>query len=196
MSTVLFKRGTTSDMDDTTITDGLLYFNTETYKIYMDNGTERLQYGGDTDLISSTSDALATNTFSATAEINLFPLKTTVVDTMSNALAVTSHYIPLGCLAFSEALGTTDFSDVGDGTISGGLTALRGETLESTLASGSTSLTLTSTILTSTSYIDVYTDVYGVNPTAITTDTNAMTITLTFKAQSSSVVVRVVVRNM
>ena len=39
MSTVLFKRGSTSDMNDTNIQDGLLFFNTETYKIYMDNGT-------------------------------------------------------------------------------------------------------------------------------------------------------------
>lgn len=124
MSTVLFKRGSTSDMDDTNIQDGLLFFNTETYKIYMDNGTERLQYGGDTDLISNPEDALATNTFNANATLGLFTQKATVVDSKANALSVTQSYIPLGCLAFKEALGTSDYSTVGNGTISGALVSL------------------------------------------------------------------------
>ena len=61
MSTVLFKRGSNAQMADTSIQDGLLYFNTEDHKIYMDNGSERLQYGGDTDLISNPSNATVTN---------------------------------------------------------------------------------------------------------------------------------------
>ena len=80
MSTVLFKRGSTSDMNDTNIQDGLLFFNTETYKIYMDNGTERIQYGGDTDLISSAEDASLTNAFNAETSLGLFSQKATVVD--------------------------------------------------------------------------------------------------------------------
>jgi hypothetical protein len=162
----------------------------------MDNGSERLQYGGDTDLISNPSNATVTNVFSATASLNIFPQKETVVDNMSNALAVTQDYIPLGCLAFKEAVGNTDFSAVGDGTISGGLVALRGETLTGTLAAGATTLTLNSAILTANSYIDVYTNNWKVAPSNVTTNNISKTITLTFDSQNNSVQVKVVVKNM
>lgn len=194
MATVLFKR--TDDPDDVPIVDGQLVFSTSNYKIYMDNGTERLQYGGDTDLIADPSDATVTNAFSATGSLNLFLQKTTVVDTKANALAVTQNYIPLGCLAFKEMLGTENYANVGDGTVSGALVSLRGETLNGTLAIGETTITLNSSILTSTSYIDVYTDDWAVTPTSVVSDSTDGTITLTFKAQSATVSVKVVVRNM
>ena len=196
MSTVLFKRGSNAQMADTSIQDGLLYFNTEDHKIYMDNGSERLQYGGDTDLISNPSNATVTNVFSATASLNIFPQKETVVDDMTNALAVTQNYIPLGCLAFKEAVGTTDFSAVGDGTISGALVALRGETLTATLAAGGTTLTLNSTILTSTSDITVLTDNWQITPSNVVGNATNKTITLTFGAQSVSVGVKVIIQNL
>ena len=119
MATVSFKRGTTTQMNNTPVTDGMLFYNTENHKIFMDNGSERLQYGGDTDLISDPSEATVTNVFSATSSVDLFPLKTTVLDSKTNALAVTQEHIPLGCLAFKSAVGTTDISTIGDGTISG-----------------------------------------------------------------------------
>lgn len=196
MSTVLFKRGSNAQMADTSIQDGLLYFNTEDHKIYMDNGSERLQYGGDTDLISNPSNATVTNVFSATASLNIFPQKETVVDDMTNALAVTQNYIPLGCLAFKEAVGTTNFSAVGDGTISGALVALRGETLTATLAAGETTLTLNSTILTSTSDITVLTDNWKITPRNVVGNAINKTITLTFDAQSVSVGVKVIIQNL
>ena len=195
MSTILFKRGTIGEMNNTPITDGMLYFCTSDYKIYMDNGNTRLQYGGDTSLISNPAQATATNTFNASASVNLFLQKTTVVDTKSAALAVTSSYIPLGCLAFKEALGTTNYSGVGNGTISGGLVALKGETLQGTLNVGSTSLTLNSTILTANSLVDIYTDPPMISPTQVTTNNTNKTITLTFKEQESAVGVKVLVRN-
>ena len=113
MSTVMFKRGDNITMDNTPVQDGLLFFNEEDHKIYMDNGNQRLQYGGDTALISSASQASSTNAFNASASVNLFLQKTTVVDTKANALAVTQNYIPLGCLAFKEMLGTSNYSSVG-----------------------------------------------------------------------------------
>lgn len=124
MSTVLFKRGNTADMNDTAITDGLLYFNEENHKIYMDNGTERLQYGGDTELIDNPAEATLTNAFSSRGSLDLFAQKTTVVDSKASALSVTQQYIPLGCLAFKEALGTATTVGIGDGTVSGGLIAV------------------------------------------------------------------------
>lgn len=118
MSTVLFKRGTETEMNNTPIVDGSLYFCTSNHKIYMDNGNDRLQYGGDTSIISDPSQASSSNVFSASATVNLFLQKTTVVDTKSAALAVTQNYIPLGCKAFKEAIGTVDYSGVGNGTLS------------------------------------------------------------------------------
>ena len=194
MATVLFKR--TDNPDDVPIVDGQLVFSTTNYKIYMDNGTERLQYGGDTDLITDPTSATVTNAFSATGSLSLFLQKTTVVDTKANALAVTQNYIPLGCLAFKEMLGTEDYANVGDGTVSGALVSLRGETLSGTLAIGQTTITLNSSILTSTSYIDVYTDNWTVTPQTVVSNATNKTITLTFKAQSATVAVKVVVRNM
>lgn len=194
MATVLFKR--TDNPDDVPIVDGQLVFSTTNYKIYMDNGTERLQYGGDTDLITDPTSATVTNAFSATGSLNLFLQKTTVVDTKANALAVTQNYIPLGCLAFKEMLGTENYANVGDGTVSGALVSLRGETLNGTLAIGETTITLTSSILTSTSYIDVYTDNWAVTPQSVVSNSTDGTITLTFKAQSATVAIKVVVRNM
>ena len=194
MATVLFKR--TDDQSTVPVVDGQLVFDESNFKIYMDNGTERLQYGGDTDLITDPKSATVTNAFSATGSLNLFLQKTTVVDTKSNALAVTQNYIPLGCLAFKEMLGTENYANVGDGTVSGALVSLRGETLNGTLAIGETTLTLNSSILTSTSYIDVYTDDWAVTPQSVVSDATNKTITLTFKAQSATVAVKVVVRNM
>ncbi len=196
MATVLFKRGSSDDMANTPIQDGLLYFNVETHKIFMDNGSQRLQYGGTVDLISNPSEATADNVFNASGAIDAFPLKTTIVDTKANALSVTQNYIPLGCLAFKETIGTTNFANVGDGTVSGGLTALRGETIQATLAAGETTITLASTLLNNNSYVDVYTDDWNVSPSDIATDLGTKQITLTFSAQSKSVVVRVIIRNM
>lgn len=194
MATVLFKR--TDDQSTVPVVDGQLVFDETNFKIYMDNGNTRLQYGGDTDLITDPTSATVTNAFSATGSLNLFLQKTTVVDTKVNALAVTQNYIPLGCLAFKEMLGTSDYSSVGDGTVSGALVSLRGETLTATLAIGSTSLVLTSKILTSNSYVDIYTDTFGINPKTVTVDNTTKEITLTFDAQSATVGVKAVIRNM
>ena len=63
------------------------------------------------------------------------------------------------------------------------------KTLSGTLAAGETTLTLSDAFITTTSMIDVYTDVYGVNPTDISVSTGS--ITLTFEAQSNAVNVKV-----
>lgn len=125
MSTVLFKRGDMATMNATPTTDGMVFFNEENNRIYMDNGNTRYQYGGDTELISNPSSATASNAFNANASLSLFAQKTTVVDDKNTALNVTQDYIPLGCKAFKEAVGLTNYGNVGDGTISGGLVALK-----------------------------------------------------------------------
>lgn len=197
MATVLFKRGDSATMDDTPIRDGLLFFNEETHKIMMDNGNERLQYGGTIDLISDVDEATSDNVYSASATNNLFPQKSTVVDSKANALAVTQQHIPLGCLAFKEALGTDDYSNVGDGTISGGLVALRGETLSATLAVGATTLVFNSTTMTANSYVDIYTSDPKTQPSEVAFNDSAKQIIITFKGDhEASVRIRVIIRNM
>ena len=61
-----------------------------------------------------------------------------------------------------------------------------------TLSAGSTSITLSNSNITTSSVVDVYTDVYGVNPTDISV--SAGSITLTFDAQSSAINIRIEVK--
>ena len=154
MATVIFKR--TDDQNTVPVVDGQLVFDETNYKIYMDNGNTRHQYGGDTDIISNPASATATNVFSATASTNLFLQKTTVVDTKSNALAVTQNYIPLGCLAFKETIGTTNYSGVGS-TISEGLVSLK-----STSNLHTNQLSANSNNI----YMDYHNGKYGINTSA------------------------------
>lgn len=64
--------------------------------------------------------------------------------------------------------------------------------LSATLAIGATTLTFTNAAITNTAKIDVYTDTYTVSPTDITQ--SGTTLTLTFKAQSAAVAVKVLIR--
>lgn len=67
-----------------------------------------------------------------------------------------------------------------------------GKELTDTLAVGSTSITISDASILTTSTIDIYTDVYGVNPTAVTVATGS--VTLTFEAQQAALGVKVVIK--
>lgn len=134
MATITFRRS--SNINDVPVIDGQIVFDTARNIILMDNGNTRNQYAGATQLISTTPEATSTNAYNALATNQLFLQKTTVLDTKANALAVTQKYIPLGCLAFKEALGTTDYSRVGNGTISGGLVYLNNQMNNQLTANG------------------------------------------------------------
>ena len=88
-----------------------------------------------------------------------------------------------------SALATTDDTVVG--AINELNTAI-GKVLTGTLTAGNTSLVLSDAAVLTTSMIDIYTDVYGLNPTAVTVAVGS--ITLTFEAQQSDVSVKVVVK--
>ena len=60
-----------------------------------------------------------------------------------------------------------------------------------TLSSGSTSITLSNSAITTDSTIDFYTSIYGVNPKTVSVSSGS--ITLTFDAQSSDMGVKVVI---
>ena len=70
--------------------------------------------------------------------------------------------------------------------------AVKPTVLTGTLATGNTSLTLKSDAVTKSSIIDIYTSVYGINPSNVSVSTGS--ITLTFDAQESSIEIRVEVR--
>jgi len=65
--------------------------------------------------------------------------------------------------------------------------------LTGTLSAGSTSLTFTNAAITATAKVDIYTDVYGVSPTAVD-DSTVGTLILTFDEQESALSVKVVLR--
>ena len=61
--------------------------------------------------------------------------------------------------------------------------------LTSTLLTGATSITLSDAAITTSSTIDIYTDVFGIQPTNAVVATGS--ITLTFLAQASDITVKV-----
>ena len=67
-----------------------------------------------------------------------------------------------------------------------------GKELTATLTAGQTTLTFTDSSITANSTVDVYTSVYGVSPTEITSGTGSLT--LTFDSQDSDLSVKVVIK--
>ena len=67
-----------------------------------------------------------------------------------------------------------------------------GKVLTSTLTAGQTTITFTDSSITANSTVDVYTSVYGVSPTEITSATGSLT--LTFDSQDSDLSVKVVIK--
>lgn len=191
MANVLFRRGTTAELNNIPITDGAVLFDTTSFKIYVDNNNERLQYGGDTDLISNISDARAQNTFSSVAIVDLFLQKTSCVNSASTALAVTQDNIPLGCKAFAEEIGNNDFTRAGD-SVSEAIDNIT-KHMDATLAQGATSLTFTNANFNSNTTFSIAPSVYGVQPKdAVLSGT---TLTLTYKAQNQDVNIRLYYKN-
>lgn len=119
MATVLFQRGNTDKLNSLPRTDGLIYFNTDDKCIYVDSSTSRDIYGGIPPIINNLTDATDSNVLSASASANLFPQKTSIVD--SNPLSITSSHTPLGCVGFKSVIGTTSISSIGDGTVTGAI---------------------------------------------------------------------------
>lgn len=80
-----------------------------------------------------------------------------------------------------------------DDTIVGAINELEARStyteVTGTLTTGSTSITLSDASITTTSTIDIYTDVFGIQPTNAVVATGS--ITLTFLAQASDIIVKV-----
>ena len=74
-------------------------------------------------------------------------------------------------------------------TLIAALNEIGGKILTGTLVAGNTSLVLSDAAITTSSMIDIYTDTYGVNPSAVGVATGS--ITLTFDSQAADVAVKV-----
>ena len=196
MPTITFRRSSNVSEQTIPITDGQIIFDTSRNIILMDNGNVRNQYAGATQLVSTTPEARIDNAFNAQATAQLFLLKTTVVDSKANALSVNQNYIPLGCLAFKETIGLSDYTQLVGNTISDCLVSLRGETVQGTLYEGETEMTLLSSTLQSNSYISIFTGSYAIVPKNAIANVEDKTITLYFDPQAVNVNVRVLIRNL
>ena len=76
--------------------------------------------------------------------------------------------------------------------IVGSINEVKGKEVTGTLTAGNTSITLQDASITTTSTIDIYTDVFGISPESVAVATGE--ITITFEAQSSDMGVKVVVK--
>ncbi len=90
-----------------------------------------------------------------------------------------------------EVAANTDGSMIAGASAVKELAGRMGITLTATLTAGAVSVTFTDPAITDDSLIDVYTDVYGVNPTDMTYDEATHTLTVTFDQQAADVGVKV-----
>lgn len=70
---------------------------------------------------------------------------------------------------------------------------LQGVCLSAILAAGSTSITFTDSSITEDCFVDVYTDIYGVNPEVIDTSVPGQ-LTLVFEEQANEMRVRIKIK--
>lgn len=122
MVNVLFSR--TDSPSTKPITDGQIIFDTSgNGKMYLDNGTTRLEMGGAID-VDTTLDATSTNPIQnkGVAGVMLSELEevrgTTKKGFLTDALATKT---------LDAKIGTTDISSIGDGTVTGAISDVNGK---------------------------------------------------------------------
>lgn len=96
-----------------------------------------------------------------------------------------SYTVPTDGIIYYDGATVPEGYDVTSAPAGGGIfTDVTG-----TLIAGQTSLTLSNVAITTNSTIDIYTDSYGVNPTAVSVTNGS--VTLTFDEQSTDLIVKV-----
>lgn len=168
MANVLFTRKNTSEtpLSNIPVVDGQLIFDTVgNGKMYLDNGTDRLEMGGAIE-IDDKLDATSTNAIQNKAIAGVMLSNLSEIETLTK-----SGFLADG-LAIKEL----------DKKVGVWLGAY-------TITAGETSYTISDSSITTDSTIDVYSNVYGFNPTDITVASGS--ITLTFDAQETDLSVKV-----
>lgn len=145
--------------------------------------------------IAQAASAVSTANAANTTAGNASTAATNAVGTANNAMSLVNQTnLKVGTLA---DLTTTDKTSIVNAIneVNAAIPANTEEIQSGTLTAGSTSLVLTFTDQTigAATLVDIYTDDYGVSPTAVATTSN--TVTLTFTAQASDVAVAVKVAN-
>lgn len=74
----------------------------------------------------------------------------------------------------------------------GSINEVKGKEVTGTLLAGSTTITLQDAAITTTSTIDIYTDVFGISPESVAVATGE--ITITFEEQAADLGVKVVIK--
>ena len=110
--TVLFKRGDSATINSTPVTDGQILFDTSgNGKMYLDNGTDRLEMGG-----AITVDASLSNT--STNAIQNKAVTGNILNSLAEVSAATQQNTIAGALALKEvnsSLGGLSFAQDADG---------------------------------------------------------------------------------
>lgn len=127
--------------------------------------------------------------------------KTSAVDSNATQFATRpTNTSILWCIKAYEHTNEITFADVDDSIATSGnvwsaekVKAVTGTVLSGTLTAGQTSITFTDSAITADSFVEIFTNSYGVSPTAVD-DTTAGTLILTFTARSADLGVKVIVR--
>lgn len=166
MANVLFTRKNASEIPNVPITDGQLIFDTSgNGKMYLDNGTKRLEMGG-----ALTVDATLSKT--STNPIQNKAVAGVMLNTLSSVNTVTKAGFLVDALAMKELSDKVNYTKV-----------------TGTLTIGETSITLSDTSITTDNKFDFYTSIYGVSPTSVTVASGS--ITIEFDAQETDMKVEV-----
>lgn len=115
MAFVQFARGDTTKMNSTSITDGLLFFNTDTKDLYIDEGSTRIRLTENTSknltntLTTSSSDVLNCQGY----ENYILPINE-IATTISDAMTSSNPHKGITSNIITSLVGNTDISDIGD----------------------------------------------------------------------------------
>ena len=122
MANVLFSR--TDSPSTKPITDGQIIFDTSgNGKMYLDNGTTRLEMGGAID-VDATLDATSTNPIQNKGVAGV------MLSELEEVRGVTKKGFLTDALAtktLDAKIGTTDISSIGDGTVTGAISDVNGK---------------------------------------------------------------------
>lgn len=128
-----------------------------------------------------------------TSTIPIGSLLLTSLEDLQAASGYESYKITAGNVAnqFMTAYSFNGLNTTSKNVI-GSINEVKGKEVTGTLLAGNTSITLQDAAITTTSTIDIYTDVFGISPESVAVATGE--ITITFEEQAADLGVKVVIK--